>query len=353
MNDINDKNITSIDKENIFDTIDTQPNQLRQNFADTMRENITAQDGEGIKSVVFVGMGGSALAGDIVKNWLQNRLLMPFEVIRSSKLPANTDNHTLVIVSSYSGNTAETLSALGEATKYNAKIIGIGNGGKLQQLCQSHNLTYLQLPSVSQPRLAVFASLKALACVLEDTKIVNGDLRRELQDTADFLDTAKLAWSTDKQNDNLAQDTAKQLAGKPTLIYASSNLWSAAYKLKISINENAKQMAFADTFSELDHNEIEGWTAKNNGEFGVVVLESTLDNNEAKVRINLSSKIMKSQNFNPIKITAEGANLVQQILYCILFGDFVSAYMAIINGQDPTKVELIEEFKKDLDNSLN
>lgn len=340
--------IESLDKYDMLGVIDTQPNQLRLNYADSMRDDIGKQDGMGINNIIVVGMGGSALAGDIIKNWLHNRLLVPLEIIRGNILPSYANEHTLVLVSSYSGNTKETLQALDNAIKYNVRIIGIGNGGELQNKCESKNITYFNLPKVSQPRLAVFSCIKAIACILEDMELVNGDLRRELLDTADFLDTQKLAWGKDSEMNNKAKDIASRLAGSPTLVYPSYEMRSVGYKIKISINENAKQMAFSDNFSELNHNEIEGWQAINNSNFKALIIKSSFESDEVNSRINKTKKILEKQEFEILEIIGGGSNLIQQILFCILLGDFISAYMAIINGQDPTKVELIEGLKKDL-----
>jgi len=341
--------INTLDKERIFDVIDGQPNQLRQNYADTMREDITAIDGIGIDNIVFVGMGGSALAGSIASDWLGSRLLVPFEVVRGSNLPGYVNHSTLVIVSSYSGNTEETLLAFVQATRLNARVITITRDGELTELSKNAGIISLQLPDISQPRLAVFAGLKALTCILEDTKLVNGgDLRRELEDTADYLDTQKLRWGTDKQGGNQAKDLASHLHTKPGIIYASPLLKSASYKWKIDINENAKQMAFCDVFSELNHNEMQGWLETNEVEYASIVLCTSFEDSSMQKRIDITAKLLEKYGYEPKAVTASGSNHIQQLLETVLLGDYVSAYLAILNGIDPTPVKLVEQFKKDL-----
>ncbi len=342
-------NLDKIDSKNIFDVIDAQPNQLRQNYADSMREDITIEDGVGIENVVFVGMGGSALAGSIAQNWLSARTTVPLEVVRGDKLPGYVNNRTLVFISSYSGNTVETLAALEQAYKLNAQIIAMGRGGKLARLSISSSLTFLRLPEVSQPRLAVFACLRALSCVLDDMDLVNAtDLRRELQDAADYLDTAKLGWGLDATQDNLAKHIAAKLKDKPVIIYTSPLLESSGYKWKIDINENAKQMAFSNTFSELNHNEMQGWVEKIDAEFASILLYSDFDSTSTKARIVVTEKVLDKYGYQPIKVEASGSNHIQQLLYSILLGDFVSAYLAILNNVDPTPVAIVEQFKKQL-----
>jgi len=343
-------NLDSIDKQHIFDVIESEPNQLRQNYADTLREDITKQDGEGIKNILFVGMGGSALAGDIAQNWLSPRLLVPFTLIKGQNLPEYTNTSSLVVISSYSGNTQETILSFVRAIRLNARIIVMTRGGELLKLAKKAGVTVLQLPQATQPRLSVFAGLRALACVLQDTGLVSGiDLRRELIDTANHLDNQKLQWGTDKVGDNQAKKIAEKIQNKPVVIYSSPLLASAGYKWKISINENAKQMAFCDTFTELNHNEMQGWEFPVNKDFASIVLDSEFESVDIEKRIKLTKESLSAYGYSPINYLSSGDNHIQHLLSTILLGDYVSAYLAILNGVDPTPVDIIENFKKKLE----
>lgn len=342
-------NLEAIDKENIFDVIDSQPNQLRQNYADTMREDITKKDGVGIKNIVFVGMGGSAFAGSIAKNWLSARIKIPFYLVRGDSLPAFVDKKSLVIISSYSGNTEETMQVFINAIRLKARVIVLLGGGKLLELAKKAGVTVLQLPKTTQPRLSVFAGLKALSCVMQDTGLLGDmDLREELINTANFLDSQKLLWGTDKIGDNQAKIIAQKLQSKPVIIDTSPMLESAGLKWKISINENAKQLAFRNTFTELNHNEMQGWVFPYNKDFGVVVLKSSFEPHRIEKRIKITEEILHKYGYRPYTVTAQGTNHIQQLLSIILLGDYVSAYLGILNGVDPTPVEMVEEFKKRL-----
>jgi len=344
MNEFN--NIESLDKQKIFDVIASQPNQLRKNYADEMREDITAKDGAKVHNIIFAGMGGSALAGSIAKNWLFNKITLPFESVRGATLPGYADENTLVFISSYSGNTAETISAFNDAVAMKCQIVSITAGGKLIELAGKHSVPVLKLPIVSQPRLSVFAGLKALACSLEDMGFVgNNDLRAELEDAADYLDTVKMSWTTDMEVSNLAKEIALKLEGSEVYIYSGPMLGSASYKWKIDINENSKQLAHSNVFSELNHNEMQGWLYPENKKIRSIILHSEMDSDDVKKRIKATCEVLKDHGFSPDKIKAEGSNQIQQLLYSILLGDFVSAYLGIINGIDPTPVEIVEAFK--------
>lgn len=342
------KDLDSIDKSKIFDAIDAQPDQLRLNFADDLGSDIVPEMGEGIENIVLAGMGGSALAGDLAKNWLSNRLNKPFEIIRSYDLPDYINTRSLVIISSYSGNTEEALSALEEAEKFNAQIIIMSAGGKLSEIAKQKNYILFKLPKVSQPRLSVFAGLKALACMFEDFGFVQSDLRRELLETANFLDIQKAAFGLDDAYDNLAHKIALDLYGKPVIIYSGPVLKSAGHKWKIDINENAKQLAFANCFPELNHNEFQGWIFPEKKYFNSIVLISSLDSEKIKLRAKLTTQILKKHGFIPTEISSQGSNLIQHMLYGVILGDYVSAYLAVLNKVDPTPVDMVEHFKEKL-----
>ncbi|MBA3678989.1 hypothetical protein H0W80_02225, partial [Candidatus Saccharibacteria bacterium] len=189
--------------------------------------------------------------------------------------------------------------------------------------------------------------LKALVCLLIELSLVTEtDIRRELEDAADFLDTQKVAWAPEWQKNNLAQDIAKELLDKEVVIYTSPLLGSAGYKLKIDINENAKQLAHMNVFSELNHNEMQGWIFPKEKNVASIVLMSSLDSEDIIKRIHTTQEVLKSHGYAPQIITSAGTNHIQQLLYTILLGDYISAYLAILNGIDPTPVELVEKFKK-------
>jgi glucose/mannose-6-phosphate isomerase len=222
-------------------------------------------------------------------------------------------------------------------------------GGKLKKLAEENNHTLLDLPEDFQPRLAVLGGLKALACLFEDMKLVSSvDLRGQLINVADFLDKVKFDMSPDKEEGNLAKEIAVKMAGKVGVIYSGSRLGSAAYKWKIDINENGKQLCFYNTYPELNHNEFQGWMFPEKKEIVSVQLESSLENKQMQKRMDITKKILKEHGFDPIIVQAKGETEIEQLLYTILLGDYVSAYVGILNGINPTPVELVEKLKKEL-----
>lgn len=287
--------IQELDKHKIFEMIGAQPDQLLRNYADTMRDDITADDGVGITNIVLAGMGGSALAANIIKNWLYDNLATPFEIVRGYNLPDYISPDSLVIISSYSGNTEEALSCYQQAVGEGARVVIMTAGGKLMELARKHNHMVLDLPDGFQPRLAVFAGFKALACLFEDMKLVaTTDLRGQLINVANYLDTIKFTMSPDNQsNNNLAMQIAARVAGKVAVIYAASMLGSAAYKWKINLNENGKQLAFYNTYPELNHNEFQGWMFPKEKDLVTIQLESNLEAEQMQKRMDTTEDILK------------------------------------------------------------
>ena len=341
--------IKELDKDDIFGMIGAQPDHLRRNFADTMHQDVTAEHGVGVQNIVLAGMGGSALAANIIKNWLYDNFVVPFEICRGYELPDYIGPNSLVILSSYSGNTEETLNCYEKAKGQNAQIVIMTAGGKLKKLAEENDHFLLGLPENFQPRLAVLGGLKALACLFEDMKLVSSvDLRGQLINVADFLDKVKFDMSPDKEEGNLAKEIAVKMAGKVGVIYSGSRLGSAAYKWKIDINENGKQLCFYNTYPELNHNEFQGWMFPEKKEIVSVQLESSLESKQMQKRMDITKKILKEHGFDPIIVQAKGETEIEQLLYTILLGDYVSAYVGIQNGINPTPVELVEKLKKDL-----
>ena len=202
---INPSIIKKLDNGRIFEMIGSQPDQLRQNYADTMNQDVTAEDGVGVTNIVLAGMGGSALAANIIKNWLYDQFVVPFEVVRGYDLPDYVGPASLVILSSYSGNTEETLACYEKALGQGAKIVIMSAGGELAGFAKKKGHTLLELPDGYQPRLAVFAGLKALACLFDDMRLVSStDLRGQLINASDFLNKIKFMMSPDNEKNNTA-----------------------------------------------------------------------------------------------------------------------------------------------------
>ena len=301
--------------------------------------------------VVVAGMGGSALAADMFKSW--PGLNLPFEVVKNYDLPDYVDAKTLLIASSYSGNTEETLAAFAQGRKRNAQIAVIASGGKLAELAGENNLPLYKIPAGLQPRMAVLYNFSALAQLFAELKFISGDKLNQLSQTADWLgkQAKKLLPDVPAKN-NYAKTLAQELVGSSIAVYSGPKLFPAAYKWKINFNENAKNIAWCNQYPEFNHNEFLGWTSHPvNKPYKVVELRSNLENPGVVKRFLASEKLLSGKRPYPIVVNAEGENELQQLLWTIQLGDFASIYLALLNGINPTPVDLIEKLKAELSGS--
>lgn len=336
--------IARYDKEGVLGVMVRLPEQLQHDFPEV----------EGLKelgrpaNIVLAGMGGSAQPGEFIKTWLGGQLGVPFVIVRDYNLPAFVGPETLVVASSYSGNTEETLAALKEAEELGAKVVVMTSGGKLLEAAKAGGHPALVLPADFQPRMAVLYAVRALTTMLERLGLVDGALE-ELAASSKWLAGQDLAqWGADKSQDgNLAKQIASELVGHPVVVYAGPVLAFAAMKWKIAFNENAKNIAFYNYFPELNHNEFIGWTHPEQSGLRVVELQSDLDHPRVVRRFEVSNRLW-SNVFAPIEVKAQGETKLEQLVWVIALGEFVATYLAVLNQVDPMPVELVEKLKKEL-----
>lgn len=310
----------------------------------------TSQERLEVDNIVYAGMGGSSLAAVLSTSWPGYKI--PFQVVKDYDIPAYVSNQTYFIAASYSGNTEETLSALEQAEAKGAKIAIIAGGGKLSEIAKAKGYPLAVLPKAEQPRYAVFYNLKALLDLLVAAGIlVQSDLSDQLKSAATFLKSAVDPWVATVPTDrNQAKQIALECIGKSAVIYAGPKLAPAAYKWKISFNENAKQVAWTNQYPEFNHNEFMGWTKQPvEKPYTVIDLRSSLEHPRIQKRFEVSERLLSGMRPAPIVVEAQGGNLLEQLLWTIALGDFVTIYTALLNGVNPAPVDLIEKFKKALD----
>ena len=300
-------------------------------------------------NIVYAGMGGSALAAVLSTSWPGYGV--PFQVVRDYDIPAYVSSRTYFIACSYSGNTEETISALEQAEAKGAYIAVIAGGGKLADLARAKGYPLAILPKAEQPRYAVFYNLKALLVLLQKAGLSDGTAIGELEGSADFLKTAVAAWTATVPTDkNRAKQIAQEVIGKSAVVYGGPKMAPAAYKWKISFNENAKQVAWTNQYPEFNHNEFMGWTKQPvQKPYAVIDLRSKLEHPRVQKRFEVSERLLSGLRPAPIVVEAQGETLLEQLLWTIALGDFVTIYTALLNGLNPAPVDLIEKFKKTLD----
>jgi glucose/mannose-6-phosphate isomerase len=306
-------------------------------------------DGRAITNVVVTGMGGSALAALLAKVWLKNDIKIPFDIIRGYELPAYVNRNTLVIASSYSGNTEETVSALEQAIGKGAQLGVIAAGGTLMRIAEESGISNVKVPGGLQPRMAVIYDLRALLALLDNFGVVHGK-SEEVESVSQWLGVQSAAWDPAvPAEQNYAKQLAKQAVGKTPVFYGGALTAPVAYKWKISFNENAKNVAFWNEYPEFNHNEFLGWTSHPvEKPFAVFDLVSSFEHPQILKRFEVSDRLLSGMRPKATVVNLVGESLIAQLLWASILADYVSIYVAILNGVDPSPVELIEKFKKEL-----
>lgn len=325
--------------------VEKQYQQLQYQFDDVFQDQIDAEN------IVYAGMGGSALAALLSQTWpAYNK---PFEVVRGYDIPAYVSEKTYFIAASYSGNTEETLSALEQAEAKGAHIAIIAGGGKLAEIAEAKNYPLAKLPKATQPRYAALYNLKALVVLLDQAGLLNRaeEVSKELDQAAEFLKTAVASWlPTVPAKDNRAKQIALDVIGKSAVVYGGPLLWPAAYKWKIGFNENAKHVAWWGQYPEFNHNEFMGWSEQPvDKPYTVIDLRSNLEHPRVQKRFEVTERLLSGRRPAPVVVNAEGETLLEQLLWTVALGDFVTIYTALANGVNPGTSDFVEKFKKSLD----
>ena len=331
------------DVDDALGTVEKQWQQLDQNLK-LIGGTLGAVD-----NVIHAGMGGSALPALIAQSWPP--ISVPFTVVRNYDLPSWVNEKTLVICDSVSGNTEETLEALRQAEAKGAQIAVITCGGALQQAAEAKQYAMVVLPKAAQPRYAVLSNYKALLTILNTVGVLaSTTFEDDLATAGQYLKTQTAQWRADvPTKDNQAKQIAQELIGKSIVVYSGPKLFPAAYKWKISFNENAKHLAWVNQLPEFNHNEFIGWSKQPvDKPYAVIDLRSSLEHPRVQKRFEVSAQLLSGVRPEPIVVTIQGETLLEQLLWGSALGDFVSIYLAVLNGLNPSPVDLVEKFKKTL-----
>lgn len=303
---------------------------------------------EGITNIVVGGMGGSAWPALYLKSWPGTSV--PLEVVSDYNLPAYANERTLFISSSYSGNTEETLSAIAAAEQRGAHIVVMTAGGQLAEIAKQKNFPLFLIPGGIQPRMSSFYFFAALFQILEPKGLIPSGSLKELREAGDWLKDQLNDWKPEiPATKNPAKRLAQELMGKSVVSYSGPKLFPAANKFKICLNENAKNVAWTNYYPEFNHNEFIGWSSHPEQKpYAVVEIRSNLENERTQKRFVVTERLLSGLRPAPEVVVPKGNSLAQQLLWTSNFCDFVSIYLALLNGLNPTPVDLVEKFKAEL-----
>jgi glucose/mannose-6-phosphate isomerase len=304
------------------------------------------------KNIVFTGLGGSAIGADIIRSYLADEVTVPILVNRNYALPKFVNNLSLVVVSSYSGNTEETLSAYKDAKAKQAKIVAITSGGELEKLAKTDGFPVLKIPGGLPPRCALgysfFPALILLSKIglIKDQTVYIDETIKAIRDLKD-----KELGHDVPSGKNRAKDIAGSLYQKYPIIYSGQDHFDcAATRWRGQLAENSKTLSSTHVLPEMNHNEIVGWENPKGllKDFVVIILRDAGDPARIARRMDIIKNIISGRKVRVIEVNTSGNALLTRIFSLIYTGDLVSFYLAILNQCDPTPVESIVYLKEEL-----
>ncbi len=306
---------------------------------------------DAISNVIICGMGGSAIAGDLIASTYYESTRIPLTVHRGYYLPGWAGDHTLAMLMSYSGETEETLTAAMQALERESPAIGITSGGKLDSWYNArHGVPVLPIPGGLQPRMALLHMLIPAVVLLSRLEVIPPQ-DAELDAARDAIGAAIDAYGPDRPTEaNPAKQVAMRLYDKVPVVYGAEVTAGVAFRWKCQFNENAKQPAFWAALPEMNHNEIVGWEEA--GAFGdqaqVVMLRDPRQHRQVERRLALTREIIRSSVTDVLTIEGEGDTLLARVIDLVLLGDYVSLYAACLRRVDPNPVDSIGTLKEGL-----
>jgi glucose/mannose-6-phosphate isomerase len=303
------------------------------------------------ETIIVAGMGGSAIGGELLKDWARDRIKVPIEVCRDYSLPAYAGKNTLVFVTSYSGETEESLSAFLDAVKRKCMIVCLSSGGKLREYADKFGFSHLLVPSGMAPRATLPYLFMPLPVLLEQMGLVSG-VGSEVSETVRILEQVSSDNSPKKPaGENFSKTLTSEVYGTIPVIYGFGIYRAVAQRFKTQFNENSKVPAKWEFFPELNHNEIVGWEGVKQLAklFSVILVRDDNETVAIKRRIEVTKELMHKESLKIYEVMAKGKSTMTKMASVICIGDFTSVYLAVLRGIDPTPVKTISFLKERLE----
>lgn len=292
-------------------------------------------------ALIITGLGGSGIGGTILSELVGEKSKVPVLVNKDYSLPGWINAHTLVLVSSYSGNTEETVTAMEQALKAGAQVVCVTSGGKVMEMAKAHHLDCIVIPGGMPPRSCLGYSLVQLIKVMVFRQLIPSSYLDEVKQAAQFLlDEAN-------QIQELSRALASRLLNKIPVLYAVGNCEGVVVRFRQQINENSKMLCWHHVFPEMNHNELVGWTEAHTDKV-VVSFQTTFANTRTQKRYEICRPVFSKYASDIIDITARGRNLTEQFLYLVHLGDWISVDIADLRGIDAVEVNIINHLKNEL-----
>lgn len=315
--------------------------QMRESLDIVQNYKFIAPKKTQFNNIILTGLGGSGIAGSIVQNYVFDKCKFPFTVNKDYFLPAFVNKDSLVIVSSYSGNTEETIAALQKAIKVKATVVCITSGGQIAEIAKKKNIDCVLLPSGMPPRACIGYAMVQVINVLEHFGCIKNVIVNEVKPAIALLD------SEEKDIRKKAKTIAGKLNGKLPIIYSAADFEGMAVRFRQQLNENSKVLCWHHAIPEMNHNELVGWKDKDPNKV-VVILRNENDYERVQMRMEINKKVFKQYTPNIIEIYSKGNSYFERIFYFIHLTDYVSTELAKLREVDATEVNVIDFLKGSL-----
>lgn len=350
MNKITENDIKKIDKSNMYKVLLDFPEQIAE--AINIGEHSPAM--KPTNDFLVLGMGGSAIGGDILSNYFattEGLSHIRISVNRDYNIPGYINRNTGIIASSYSGGTEETISALNSATNISKNILCITTGGLLADIADKNNFTKVLIPSGLMPRCALgysfFTLLKILQKSADITQSTKQTINNEIDNTLSILKEKSVLYSQSDES-NPAYRIAKSIVNTIPIVYSSGRLNTVNLRWRAQMQENAKNIAFGNILPEMNHNEINSWSnpQKTLNNFSLLLLRHIKDSDKIIKRMNAVELLLGEKVKQVINVESTAKGNLTRMFDLIYLGDWLSYFLAIFNSEDPTPIPLISKFKE-------
>ena len=345
----------SIDSEDVLGAVERFPEQCREAW-EIGRTVTNLPDGDGIDSVLVLGMGGSGVSGDVVQAVVEPRLPLFFRTIKSyGPIPEWVGRNTLVFAVSYSGSTEETLAALDAVLEKGARVVTVSSGGPLAEVAGARGLAHVSIPTGLQPRASLgYLTLPILAVM--NQMGLSPDLQPDMDEAIKVLsEMAARCHRARSAAENPAKDLAARIRNRIPVVYGGHGLAAtAAYRFKCDLNEYGKTPAFYNEIPELDHNEIVGWNQLSDltsKRFVVIALRERGEHERIGLRFDITRRLIEDRLAEFIEVNAEGDSVLARLLSLIFVTQLASIYVGLAYGVDPGPVDVIMKLKAELKSS--
>jgi glucose/mannose-6-phosphate isomerase len=295
-----------------------------------------------IRNIFISGLGGSGIGGTIAKEIVEKSCPVPIIVNKDYHCPSFINSHTLAIICSYSGNTEETISVLETCITHGAQIVCISSGGKISEIAQKLGLTLITIPGGMPPRSCLGYSLTQIL------KTINYYTIPEANFPDDILSAAKLLHEAQESIISATKELASKIYDKIPVIYSLGSTEGVSIRLRQQLNENAKMLCWHHVLPEMNHNELVGWTQENH-HLAVLVYRYSFDFQRTIKRLEISREIFKKFTPYYFEIATKGDSVLQEFVYAIHYGDWLSWFISDIKKVDAMDIKVIDYLKSTLE----